>query len=65
MTSLLLKIDFAATPVTGTRQDEDGRQHEFVGWLGMSDVLRRIGAQVSPRPALNALGDGAEPNTRR
>lgn len=44
MTSLTLKIDFAATPITGTLQDDHGRQHEFVGWLGLSDALRKIGA---------------------
>jgi hypothetical protein len=65
ITSLTLNIDFAATPITGTLQDEHGRQHEFVGWLGLSDLLRRIGDEQSPLPPIVGVDDGAEPHTSR
>ena len=55
MTSLLLKIDFNATPVTGTLEDDHGRRHDFTGWLGLSDALRRIGTDETARPAVGVL----------
>jgi hypothetical protein len=56
ITSLSLTIDVAAEPVTGTLTDDHGQRHEFVGWLGLSDALSRIGTQHTgphrpPHPA--------------
>ena len=48
MISLSLLIDFTATPIRGTLQDDGGRQYEFVGWLGLSDRLRLIGEDTAP-----------------
>jgi hypothetical protein len=59
MTSLSLKIDFTATPITGTLEDEDGHKHEFIGWLGLSDVLLRIGDHTE-EPATRAHRDGPQ-----
>jgi hypothetical protein len=57
-TSISLNIDFAATPITGTVEDVHGRIHEFVGWLGLSDVLLRLGAQHTGTTANGALSEG-------
>ena len=53
MTRLLLDIDFATEPISGTLEKEDGAPHEFVGWLGLSELLGRLGRGeevASPRP---------------
>ena len=43
MTRVLLDIDFSTEPISGTLESEDGAQHQFVGWLGLSELLWRIG----------------------
>ena len=53
MTRLLLDIDFATEPLSGTLEKEDGARHEFVGWLGLSELVGRLGRGeevASPRP---------------
>jgi hypothetical protein len=63
MTRLLLDIDFATEPISGTLEKEDGAPHEFVGWLGLSELLGRLGRGeevASPRPK----GAGAQELTQ-
>ena len=43
MTRLRLDIDFSTEPISGTLEEEDGARHEFVGWLGLSELLGRLG----------------------
>jgi hypothetical protein len=43
MARLSLDIDFAASPMEGTLREENGDEHRFVDWLGLAEVLGRIG----------------------
>jgi len=58
MTSLSLQIDFTTTPISGTLQDDGGRHYEFVGWLGLSDRLRRIAEQTAQQGIPRAARQG-------
>jgi hypothetical protein len=42
MTRFLCDIDFASEPINGTLREQDGTEHPFVGWLGLSEVFGRI-----------------------
>jgi hypothetical protein len=43
MTRLILDIDFTSQPVRGTLGEKDGPRHRFVGWIGLSELLGRLG----------------------
>jgi hypothetical protein len=60
MTSLSLKIDLTTTPITGTLEDDHGHKQEFVGWLGLSDALLRIGADQTQERAIGVHRDGPQ-----
>jgi hypothetical protein len=47
-TRLVLELRSVTEPIEGRMCTEEGRSHDFVGWLGLATALRGVLGEAAP-----------------